>query len=106
MITARYQMEEIVTTGEIEVGDQYHDFCCIGHSWEVCIIFNDPTNPNWNSIWGVCKNMDCLIFQADIGADDPYRGVKHVSREDFLEWLAGVAEEAKYPMEARSEVAE
>lgn len=70
---------EIVTTGQVEAGDIYPDFCCSGFDWEI--------NSILYSIYGTCHNPDCPIYDKEIDSD-PYRGVTAISPEDFEEKLA------------------
>ena len=88
MLKAQIKNNEIVTTGKVEVDDNYHGFCCDGFDWLVCVIF-DNIEERYNSIWGLCKNPNCPIVQPGLTKEeDYYHGVSSFVQEDFEEMLA------------------
>ncbi len=99
MLKARIDGDELVTQGELVVGDMYFGFCCEGHAWEVVMIpvstnfgmvqLSDETK--WQSVWGVCHNPECPVVDESFNErpeEDPYRGVTNHCFEDFVEQLA------------------
>lgn len=79
----------------IETETRIDSFCCEGYQWEVLLIFPSDTAGH-NSIWGICDNPCCPNYQANIGPDDPYRGVKNACEEDILEWLEQREQQGDY----------
>lgn len=79
---------ELITTGQIEVGDIYPGLCCAGYNWEVVLIFPNDT-PAYHSIWGTCQNPACT-GKDGVGTEH-YQGVSNWLQEDFEERLAKLA---------------
>ena len=92
MLSATFNGDEILSTGEVAVGDVYPGFCCDGHGWEVSVTFTQLDDV---IIWGVCLNPECPKFQPELGpVDDPYHGVSNTLQCDLAEWLAETSEAA------------
>jgi hypothetical protein len=68
-VTINPTTNEVETTGAVEVGDAYQDYCCAGYDWEVLTTFPD-SKPERVSIWGKCSNPACPRADAE---DDPWR---------------------------------
>ena len=93
MLKARFDGDDLVTEGAVEVGDVYPGFCCAGHDWEAALVFADSSGED-ASVWGACHNPECPVVDAeftDHPEDDMYRGVSNYCLEDLAEKLADAA---------------
>jgi hypothetical protein len=90
MLTIQIEGEELVTSGAVETGEVYQNYCCVGFDWEVALIFDAP-DPEHNSIWGVCHNPNCPQQNGDY-----YHGVSHNLQLEFAEKLGEMMNITKY----------
>ncbi len=73
--------DNLIINGSVLQNEIYPNHCCQGFNWEVATIFTS-SNPDHNSIYGVCQNPKCPH------TDTNYQGVSHILQVDFAEQLA------------------
>lgn len=90
MLEAYIEGNELVSSGEVKVDDNYFGFCCNGFKWEVALI--SPL-----LIWGVCWNLECPVDETRGGQvkNGMYHGVSAIDQEELELWLAEIQEDER-----------